>query len=116
MKKNIATIVFLMLAGFVIWLVVTPLFETRRGMRVAQKILNSGCSLEELEILMGQPTYIYSGNNVPEKIRKLDGFQMRDDTVIRQYHKEGLPYWWVLVQSAGKDSEILWYRVAEHGH
>ena len=116
MKHKILIAILLGGVALVGWTFVSLHLETKKGMRTAQQILNSGGSLEELEEAIGTPTHEYSSSEVPRNLNNIDGFEMREGDLVRQYNKEGLPYWWVLVKFTKKDSEILWFRVAQHGH
>ncbi len=115
MKRKILIAVSLGVAGLVVWSFVSLHLETKEQMRTAQRILNSGGSLEELEEAIGTSSHEYLASDVPTGIKNIDRFQLREDAIVRQYNKEGLPYWWVVVQFTKNGSEILWFRVAEHG-
>lgn len=113
MKQKIPTAILLGVVGLIIWSLVSLHLETKKQLRMTQRLLKSGGSLEELERTIGRSTHEYSANEIPGYMKLVDGFQMREDSIVRQYNKEGLPYWWVLVQFTKEDSEIVWYLAAE---
>lgn len=116
MKHKILAVILLGGVALVGWTFVSLHLNTKNGIRIAQQILNSGGSLEKLEEAVGTPTHEYRASDVPRHVNDIDGFEVREGSLVRQYNQEGLPYWWILVQFSEEDSEILWFRVAQHGH
>ena len=113
MRRKIATGGFLAVVVLIIWALVDLHLSTKRELSGTRQLLISGASLEELERAIGKATHEYSADQIPEYLKSVSGFREREGTMVRVYNKEGLPYWWVLVQIEGDNEKIVWHAVAE---
>ena len=113
MKHKIAIAAMLAVAAMIIWTVFDLHMSTTRRIQYAQRLLNAGTSVEELERAIGTATQEYSSGSIPEYLKSVEAFEDRKGTVVRVYNKEGLPYWWVVLQIEKADSKIIWHLVAE---
>jgi hypothetical protein len=108
---KILSATLLVFAALIVWAFLDMYQATGQQIRITRQILDDSGSLEDLEEAIGRPNREYSGTEIPDYLASKEGFQRRDGTTVFVYQREGIPYWWVLVQVNEDDSEIVWYLV-----